>query len=78
MVQFMRDSGKTTKLMEMEDSFMLTEMFILENGLMIKLMVKVSTFILMEQDMMANGSMISNKERAENHGQMVPYSKATT
>lgn len=32
MVQFTRDSGKTTKPMEMEDSFMLIEMFISENG----------------------------------------------
>lgn len=45
---------------------------------MIKHMAMVSIFTLMEQDMMVNGSMISNKERVENHGQMVPYLKATT
>jgi len=51
----MKDIGKTIKLMEREDLFIQTEIFMRENGKMIKLMVVVFTNIPMALNIEDNG-----------------------
>jgi hypothetical protein len=51
----MKDIGKTIKLMEREDLFIQTEIFMRENGKMIKLMVVVFTNIPMVLNIEDNG-----------------------
>lgn len=51
----MKDIGKTIKLMEREDLFIQTEIFMRENGKMIKLMVMVFTNIPMALNIEDNG-----------------------
>jgi hypothetical protein len=77
MVQFMKDTGKTTKLMVVVDLFMQIVMFILVIGSMIRLTDMVFTFTLMEQNTKDNGTTINNKARERNHGKMVLFSRVT-
>ena len=51
----MKDIGKTIKLMEREDLFIQTEIFMRENGKMIKLMVVVFINIPMALNIEDNG-----------------------
>ena len=57
-----RDSGKKTKPMGGEDSFMLTEMCMRENGRTIRPMAKESTSILMELSTTVSGKRTSKTE----------------
>ena len=64
-----KDTGKMTRRMDGDDSFMLMEMFMKVNGKMIRLMVKVFTSILMALSTMVNGKKISKMDMELRHGQ---------
>lgn len=68
MVLAMRESGRTTGLMERGNSHMLTRMNMRENGQMIRQMVEVSTDIRMVLLMMAFGKKIYSMERELKNG----------
>ena len=69
------ENGKTIVLVEKENLFMLTEIYMKVIGWMTKLTVTVSIFIPMKQNMKVNGKMISNMEWERNLGQMVQFMK---
>ena len=69
------ENGKTIVLVEKENLFMLTEIYMKVIGWMTKLTVTVSIFIPMKQNMKVNGKMISNMEWEKNLGQMVQFMK---
>ena len=56
----MKDSGKTIKPTEKEDSYMLTVMYTMGSGSMIKLMDLVSIAILMVLNTRVTGRKINN------------------
>jgi hypothetical protein len=71
-------SGKTIKLMEMENLFMLMGMYMMDNGRMIKHMGWDITCMQMERLIMEIGKMISNMERVLRLGLMELGTKALT
>ena len=73
----MKDIGKTIKLMEREDLFIQTEIFMRENGKMIKLMVVVFTNIPMALNIEDNGQKTNKKEKGLRPGLMEQDMKET-
>lgn len=72
----MMDFGVKEWLMEEEDWYMLTEMFIQENGRMIRLTDLEFNKIIMAVDMKEIGLMISNTEMEQKPGLMVQHMSA--
>merc|ERR1711935_276248 len=64
--------------MGVEDSFMLTEIFMMDMGRMIKPMDMDNTLIPMVLNMKATGSMISSMVKVKSTGQMVLSTKDNT
>jgi hypothetical protein len=61
-VQYMRDTGRTTLLMDLGDSFMLMGMSMLGSGLTIEHLERGLIIQLVEPNMRANGRRISNMD----------------
>lgn len=62
MVQDMKATGKIIRLMEEEDSSMLTEMYMKENGKTTRLTVKVFIHMSTALDMKESGLKINNTD----------------
>lgn len=77
-VQSMKVTGRTIKLMEKADSFMLIRMSTWEIGRTIKRMVMVSIYMLMVPNTKENGSMINSKAKVKKSGKTVLSLKVNT
>lgn len=76
MAQSIKDSGKTTRQMEKDDSFMLMETCMRETGSTIRLTVKESIPILMELNTLETGKKINRMVMVLRLGQMVQSTQA--
>jgi hypothetical protein len=68
MVVSMKDTGRTVKLMGLDNTFTPMVTYTSATGSTTKHMVKVGIFILMELNTMGNGTKINNKDKEDKNG----------